>query len=57
MGFFLSLRRLPCVSSKRCRENKAAYFLGAAIVAGCIVFAMMGAHIEKYLRDARQPDA
>ncbi len=32
--------------SKRCRENKAAYFLGAAIVAGCIVFAMMGAHIE-----------
>ena len=32
--------------SKTCRENKAAYLLGAAIVAGCIVFAMMGSHIE-----------
>lgn len=32
--------------SKTCRENKAAYLLGAAIVAGCIVFAMLGSHIE-----------
>lgn len=32
--------------SKTCRENKGTYILGAAIVAGCIVFAMMGSHIE-----------
>ncbi len=31
---------------KACRENKAAYLLGAAVVAGCIVFVMMGSHIE-----------
>lgn len=32
--------------SKTCRYNKAAYLLGSAIVLGCIVFAMMGSHIE-----------
>lgn len=31
---------------KACRDNKAAYLLGAAVVAGCIVFAVAGSHIE-----------
>ena len=32
--------------SKTCRENRAAYLFGAAVVLGCIVFSMMGSHIE-----------
>lgn len=32
--------------SKTCRENRAAYLFGAAVVLGCVVFSMMGSHIE-----------
>ncbi|MDE7324443.1 MAG: hypothetical protein K2N73_17355 [Lachnospiraceae bacterium] len=32
--------------SKKCRESRSVYILGAAIVLGCVVFAMMGSHIE-----------
>ncbi len=32
--------------SKKCRENKGVYILGAMIVLGCVIFAMIGSHVE-----------
>ena len=32
--------------SKKCRENKSIYILGTVIVLGCVVFAMIGSHVE-----------
>jgi len=32
--------------SKQCRESKSVYILGIAIVLGCVVFAMIGSHVE-----------
>ncbi|MDE7273212.1 MAG: hypothetical protein K2N95_09140 [Lachnospiraceae bacterium] len=32
--------------SKKCRENKSIYILGTMIVLGCVVFAMIGSHVE-----------
>ncbi len=32
--------------SKKCRENKGVYILGAMIVLGCVTFAMIGSHVE-----------
>lgn len=32
--------------SKKCRENKGIYILGAMVVLGCVVFAMIGSHVE-----------
>lgn len=32
--------------SKKCRENKGVYILGAMIVLGCVIFAMIGSNVE-----------
>lgn len=32
--------------SKKCRESKEIYMIGTAIVLGCVVFAMIGSHVE-----------
>lgn len=32
--------------SKKCRESKTVYIMGAVIVLGCVVFAMIGSHVE-----------
>lgn len=32
--------------SKKCRESKKIYIMGAVIVLGCVVFAMVGSHVE-----------
>ena len=32
--------------SKKCRENKGIYILGILVVLGCVVFAMIGSHVE-----------
>ncbi|MDE7415195.1 MAG: hypothetical protein K2N44_02600 [Lachnospiraceae bacterium] len=32
--------------NKKCRENKSIYILGTVIVLGCVVFAMIGSHVE-----------
>lgn len=39
---------LVCIMrySKKCRESKKIYLLGAVIVLGCVVFAMAGSHVE-----------
>ncbi len=32
--------------SKKCRESIGIYIIGAAVVLGCVVFAMVGSHVE-----------
>lgn len=40
--------------SKRCRENMGVYILGTVIVLGCVVFAVIGSHVENtyYTQDS-----
>lgn len=32
--------------SKRCRESGRVYFMGTAVILGCVIFSMIGAHVE-----------
>ena len=32
--------------SKRCRESRHVYFMGTAVILGCVIFSMIGAHAE-----------
>lgn len=44
-AFFVALTFVMWYS-KKCRENRNVYILGAVIVLGCVVFAMIGSHVE-----------
>lgn len=51
-AFFVALTFVMWYS-KKCRENKNVYLVGAVIVLGCVVFAMIGSHIENtYFSDS-----
>lgn len=44
-ALFVAMAFALC-SSRRLRENRNIYILGALIVLGCVVFAMVGSHME-----------
>lgn len=44
-AFFVALTFVMWYS-KKCRENKSVYIIGTMIVLGCVMFAMLGSHIE-----------
>lgn len=44
-AFFVALTFVMWYS-KKCRENRNVYIFGAVIVLGCVVFAMIGSHVE-----------
>lgn len=44
-AFFVALTFVMWYS-KKCRENKVVYIMGAVIVLGCVVFAAVGSHVE-----------
>ncbi len=45
--WLMSAALIPIMKyNKNCREAKGVYLLGATVVIGCIVFSMLGSHIE-----------
>lgn len=44
-AFFVALTFVMWYS-KKCRENRNVYIFGVVIVLGCVVFAMIGSHVE-----------